>query len=875
MRKKRPVQPVKSPQELSASLLAYSRMAVPDLLKEFESSENGLTAAAVRRKHRSYGFNEVAHEKPPSGPLLFLRNFKNPFVILLIVLGAVSYFIGEKSAVVIIGVMVLLGVMMRFIQEYRSNLAAEKLKKMVSTKATVKRLSESSSKPVLHEIDIKYLVPGDIVHLSAGDLIPADLRIISSKELYVGQSALTGEPLPVEKGSEGREGITDPMEMPNLCFMGTNVLNGSGTGIILHAGHETYFGSMARKALAARPPTSFDIGVNRVSWLLIRFMVVMVPIVFLINFFTKGGLLETTLFSLSIAVGLTPEMLPMIVTANLAKGAVNMSRSKVIVKQLNAIQNFGAMDLLCTDKTGTLTLDKIILEKYLNSGGDESDEVLTYGFLNSYHQTSLKSLLDAAVLKHRDLEKELQLDAAYRKIDEVPFDFERRRMSVVVEKNGGEELLICKGAFEETLSVCSHFKSGERVLPLSDEERARLKGMEVDLNEDGLRVLAVAYKEEKEKRVVYSTKDEVDLIFLGFLAFLDPPKESANHALKLLQEHNVQVKVLTGDNERVTQRICRWVGLQVEGLLRGVEIDKMGDEELKRAVVGTTIFTKLNPFQKARVIRAFKANGHIVGYLADGINDALALRDADIGISVDTAVDIAKEFSDIVMLEKSLLFLGKGVVEGRRTFGNIIKYIKMATSSNFGNVFSVLGASALFPFLPMLPIQLLTQNLLYDFSQTAIPFDRVDRDFILQPQKWSPGGIAKFMVFIGPISSIFDYMTFAVLWFIFGANSIAHQALFQTGWFVEGLLSQTLIVHMIRTRQIPFIQSIASPQLLLTTLVIMAVGIYLPYSAIGHSIGFVSLPASYFSWLTGILAGYCFLTQVVKFWFIRRFRYWL
>lgn len=501
--------------------------------------------------------------------------------------------------------------------------------------------------------------------------------------------------------------------------------------------------------------------------------------------------------------------------------------------------------------------------------------MLTYGFLNSYHQTSLKSLLDVAVLKHRDLEKELQLDAAYRKIDEIPFDFERRRMSVVVEKNGGgEELLICKGAFEETLSVCSQFKSGDAVLPLSDEERARLRGIEVDLNEDGLRVLAVAYKEGGKQRV-YSTKDEEGLIFLGFLAFLDPPKESAGHALKLLKEHNVQVKVLTGDNERVTQRICRWVGLPVEGLLRGVEIDKMGDEELKEAVVGATIFTKLNPFQKARVIRAFKANGHIVGYLADGINDALALRDADIGISVDTAVDIAKEFSDIVMLEKSLLFLGKGVVEGRRTFGNIIKYIKMATSSNFGNVFSVLGASALFPFLPMLPIQLLTQNLLYDFSQTAIPFDRVDRDFILQPQKWSPGGIAKFMVFIGPISSIFDYVTFAVLWFILGANSVAHQALFQTGWFVEGLLSQTLIVHMIRTRQLPFIQSIASPQLLLTTFIIMTVGIYLPYSPIGHSLGFVSLPGNYFYWLAAILGGYCFLTQVVKFWFIRRFRYWL
>jgi Mg2+-importing ATPase len=864
--------------QISTTLRAESHMPIAEVLQKLKTTEKGLNQQEAYDRLSTFGSNEIAHEKPPTWYSLLLSNFKNPFVLLLALLGIISFFLGEEESVVIITCMVLLSVIMRFIQEYRSNLAAEKLKKLVSTKATVQRWTDEDPIPKLHEIDLNHLVPGDIIHLSAGDLVPADVRLISAKELYVGQGTLTGESLPVEKDVflKNKENTTNPLEMPNLCFMGTNVLNGTAMAVILQTGNHTYFGSMARNITGRRPLTSFDIGVNHVSWLLIRFMIIMVPLVFLINSLTKGNWFEALLFSLSVAVGLTPEMLPMIVTANLARGAMNMSRYKVIVKRLNAIQNFGAMNILCTDKTGTLTQDRVILEKYLNADGQENDEVLKYGYLNSYFQTGLKNLLDVAVLEHQDLKKELDLDHAYQKIDEIPFDFNRRRMSVVLQKTPQQHLLICKGAFDETLAICQNVESNGSISALTEETKKKLKNLEVDLNEDGLRVLAVGYKEMPNGiKKDYHLQDENGLTFIGYLAFLDPPKQSATKALALLRDYHVDVKVLTGDNELVTQKICKWVNLPIEGVLTGSQIDKMTELELKNVVDKTTIFAKLTPLQKSQVILALKSNGHIVGFLGDGINDAPALRDADIGISVDTAVDIAKESADIIMLEKSLLFLGDGVLEGRRTFGNIIKYIKMAASSNFGNVFSVLGASAIFPFLPMLPIQLLTQNLLYDFSQTAIPFDHVDKEFLLKPRKWDPRGIAKFMIFIGPISSIFDYVTFAVMWFIFGANSVGSQSLFQSGWFIEGLLSQTLIVHMIRTRQIPFIQSIASLPLLLTTLIIMAIGVYIPYSHIGHSIGLSSLPGNYFYWLTAILLAYCVLTQFVKIWFIKRFNYWL
>jgi len=864
--------------QVSSSLIAYSKMPLPDIFKKLKTTEKGLSYASVHRRLQKKGLNEIAHEKAPTWYSLLLSNFANPFVVLLIFLGVVSYFLGEIDAVVIITVMVFISVSMRFIQEYRSNLAAEKLKKLVSTTATVKRWKNDETEPKLQEVDIKYLVPGDLIQLSAGDLIPADIRLISAKELYVSQGALTGESLPVEKDEslKSKDQTSNPLDMSNLCFMGTNVLNGTATAVILSTGNQTYFGSMAKNITGHRPLTSFDIGINKISWLLIQFMIVMVPCVFLINSLTKGNFLEAFLFSLSVAVGLTPEMLPMIVTANLAKGAINMSNHKVIVKKLNAIQNFGAMNILCTDKTGTLTQNRIILEKHLNAKGEESKEVLNYSYLNSYYQTGLKNLLDEAILNHKDLEKILKLNQTYRKVDEIPFDFTRRRMSVVLEHGPKQHILICKGACEEILAICQNVKINESISPFTEDIKTSLKGLEKDLNEDGLRVLAVGYKEfTNGMKKEYRTQDENQLTFLGYLAFLDPPKQSATEAIATLKEYGVQVKILTGDNELVTQRICKWVQLPIEKVLTGSQIESMDEGSLKNVVETANVFAKLTPLQKARVISALKSNGHTVGFLGDGINDAPGLREADIGISVDTGVDVAKESSDIIMLEKNLLFLGEGVLEGRRTFGNIIKYIKMAASSNFGNIFSVLGASALFPFLPMLPVQLLTQNLLYDLSQTTIPFDNVDKEFLLRPRKWDPSGIAWFMVYIGPISSIFDYVTFAVMWFVFSANSIETQSIFQSGWFIEGLLSQTLIVHMIRTRQIPFLQSIASWPLLTTTFLIMIVGIYIPYSFIGRSIGLSHLPGEYFYWLLAILLSYCVLTQLVKIWFIKRFQYWL
>lgn len=856
-----------------SELRSLSSMPISDLFRTLKTSEEGLHEGNVRAKLDAFGLNRVAHEKTISWYSLFLGCFNNPFVILLIVLAVVSFFLAQKDAVIIMGVMVFLGIFMRFIQEYRSNLAAEKLKSLVSVKATVQRIKRQQS--VIHDIDVKYLVPGDIIHLSVGDFIPADVRLLSSKGLYVSQGILTGESLPVEKEAliapiEDR----NPLEMRHLCFMGTNVLNGTAIAVVLHTGTKTYFGSMAKIIEAKRPLTNFDEGINKVSWLLIRFIIVIVPVVFLLNSLTKGNLLEAFLFSLSVAVGLTPEMLPMIVTSNLARGALSMAKHKVIVKKLNAIQNFGAMNILCTDKTGTLTQDRIILEKYLNADGAENEKVLTYGYLNSYYQTGLKNLLDVAVLEHKHLEKDFNLHEIFKKIDEIPFDFTRRRMSVVLEKDMKETLLISKGAFDEVLSICNRVQTQQGLLDLTEELRTHLKEKEKDLNKDGLRVLAIAFKEAaKEDKKEYTVNEEDSLTFLGYLAFLDPPKQSTAKALCLLKEYGVSVKVLTGDNEVVTQRICHLVNLEVQGILTGSQVDSMDENILRSKVDRITIFAKLNPLQKSRVIRALKANGHVVGYLGDGINDAPALREADIGISVDTAVDIAKESADIIMLEKSLLFLGDGVLEGRKTFGNIIKYIKMATSSNFGNVFSVLGASVLFPFLPMLPVQLLTQNLLYDFSQMAIPFDHVDKEFLVKPRKWEAGRIAKFMFFIGPISSLFDYVTFAVLWFVFKANSIELQAFFQSGWFIEGVLSQVLIVHMLRTRKIPFIQSIASIPLLVTTLLVMGIGVFIPYSSIGRSIGLVPLPVSYFYFLSGILFLYCTLTQFVKSWFVKRFNF--
>nr|WP_269149236.1 magnesium-translocating P-type ATPase [Fischerella thermalis] len=807
-------------------------------------------------------------------------------------LAVVSYLTEDVEATIILTIMVVVSGVLRFVQEYRSTQAAEKLKALVSTTATVKRRNRLDNPGEQREIPINELVPGDIIHLAAGDMIPADVRLLSSKDLFVSQAVLTGESLPVEKYDtlgavvEKRADVVVQdqvsfLDSPTICFMGTNVISGTAIAVVVATGDRTYFGSLAKNIVGKRVLTSFEQGVNRVSWLLIGFMAVMVPIVFLINGITKGNWFDAFLFGVSVAVGLTPEMLPMIVTANLAKGSVAMANQKVVVKRLNAIQNFGAMDVLCTDKTGTLTQDKIILERHIDLHGYESHEPLQYGYLNSYYQTGLKNLLDVAVLEHVELNTKLRPSEGYTKVDEIPFDFVRRRMSVVVEElnpSHNKHILICKGAVEEIFNICSHAKYQGAITRMNEFVRADGMRVTQQLNEDGFRVIAVAYKEipiPQDTIPTYGAKDECDLILVGYLAFLDPPKDSASQAIMALQEHGVAVKIITGDNDIVTRKICQEVDLQIDGILLGSQMEKMSDEQLADMVDTTTVFAKMSPIQKAQIIRVLRSKGHTVGYMGDGINDAAALRDADVGISVDTAVDIAKESADIILLEKNLMVLERGVIEGRRTFANILKYLNMTASSNFGNVFSVMGSSAFLPFLPMQPIQLLTQNLLYDISQITIPFDNVDKDFLKKPQKWNVPNIGRFMLFIGPVSSIFDYVTFIVMWFVFGANTPEEVQLFNSGWFVEGLLSQTLIVHMIRTSRWPFLQSTASLPVLLLTGIIIAIGMVIPFTPLGAALGMVPLPMRYFGWLWAILGAYCLLTQAIKLWYIRIFGKWL
>jgi Mg2+-importing ATPase len=700
-------------------------------------------------------------------------------------------------------------------------------------------------------------------------MIPGDLRLLEAKDLFINQSALTGESMPAERHAPACDGGSeDVFALSNLCFMGANVVSGYGTGVIVQTGSKTFFGQLAHEIAGRRVPTAFDQGINKFTWLMIRFILIMVPAVFFINGLTKHDWLEALLFAVAVAVGLTPEMLPMIVTVNLAKGAIAMSRKKVIVKRLNAIQNFGAMDVLCTDKTGTLTQDRIILKQHLDIKGQDSERVLQYAFLNSHFQSGLKNLLDKAVLAHVELKETLRIGAGYSKLDEIPFDFSRRRLSVVVAREDGKHLLICKGAVEEIFAVCSSYSLDEEVGRLDETHFEAAKQQTFALNSDGFRVVAVAYKEMDPLKTTYSIEDEADLTLLGYIAFLDPPKESAREAIAALARKGVQVKVLTGDNEVITRKICHEVQLDPGEILLGARIAEMSDGELAEIADRTTVFAKLTPAQKERVVRALHAKGHVVGFLGDGINDSPALKVADVGISVDTAVDIAKESADIILLEKSLLVLQEGVTEGRKVFANITKYIKMGASSNFGNMFSVIGASIFLPFLPMAPIQVLTNNLLYDFSQTTIPTDNVDEEYLASPRRWDIGNIFKFMVFIGPISSIFDYATYGMMLYVFDAWN--NPSLFQTGWFVESLLTQTLIIHIIRTARIPFIESHASPALIATTVIICTVGMTLPFTWAGSALGFVPLPLLYWPLVAAMLLTYAVLTHLVKVWFIRR-----
>ena len=844
---------------------------IPEVLESLGTTTQGLGAEEAEHRLDEYGLNEMAHARRRGFLGDMFERIKSPLVIQLIVIALVSGIIGEIKSTVLVSVMVLLSIGLAYILDSRSNRAVETLGKRVQPRTLLLR----DGKEV--EIGVSEIVPGDIVFLQAGSIIPADLRLISAKDFFVNQSSLSGESMAVEKTadtvSEGRV----LWELSNACFRGSNVTSGTGRGVVINTGMQTVFGSISARLVERPEQTSFDLGVRSFTWLMIRFMIVMVGTVFFIVGLTKGNWSEALLFGLSVAVGLTPEMLPMIVTVNLAKGALTMSRKKVIVKRLPSIQNFGAIDILCTDKTGTLTQDKVILEQHVDITGHPSEDVLNYAYLNSYFQTGLRSLIDRAVLDSTDLyvEQNCQL------VDELPFDFQRRRMSVVVDYEGSN-VLICKGAVEEIYTCCNHYQIGEEIYPLIGVIREDLFEAVEDLNEDGYRVLAVGYREFPREKTSFNVADESDLVLLGYIAFLDPPKDSATEALKLLKNAGVRVKVLTGDNDLVTRKICRDVGITTERIVTGGDLSRLSPEEFSRTAVEADVFVKLTPAQKEDLVRAMRQKGHVVGFIGDGINDAPALRAADVGISVDSAADVAKEAADIVLLEKSLLILEEGIIEGRKVFANIVKYIRMGASSNFGNMFSVLGASYLLPFLPMQPIQVLTNNLLYDFSQTGIPMDRVDDELTARPLKWDIGNVKRFMIFIGPVSSIFDYATFALMWFFFHCSAFVDPAtgaqnkemlekLFQTGWFVESLLTQTLIVHIIRTRKIPFIGSHASLHLTLTTLVIMGIGSWLPYSPFAQALGMVPLPGVFWVWITAFLVTYAILTHIVKTWFFKHY----
>lgn len=848
--------------ELKKLINNFESEYIEPILESLNTTPQGLSEEAAKERLETYGLNELESEKNKSRVQRMFENIKNPLVILLAGLALISYITGDLRAALVMCAMVVLGVVLKFVQELKADNSAEQLKAMVNITATVIRDG------LQKEIPLKMLVPGDIIHLSSGDMIPADVQIISSKDLFINQSALTGESLPVEKFLTDKE-YKNPLENPNLCFLGSNVESGTAIAVVATTGSKTYFGQLSIKITGERAMTSFDIGVNKYTWLMIKFIFVIAPIVFLINGFVKGDWWQAFLFAIAVAVGLTPEMLPMIVTVNLSKGALAMSKKKVIVKKLNAIQNFGAMDVLCTDKTGTLTCGKVVLQKHLNIYGKDSERVLKYGFINSFYQTGLKNLMDVAILEHKDDGEDFDIADKYEKIDEIPFDFIRKRMSVVVRNKRMEDVLICKGAVEEVLSLCNKYETKEGTEPFVGKMTEEINTIVTKLNEEGYRVIAVAYSLTKDYKKEYSVKDERELTLLGFMAFLDPPKETSAEAIAKFHKYNVDVKVLTGDNDIVTKKICKEVNLPADSILLGSDIEAMSDEQLAEIAEKTTVFAKLSPMHKERIIKALQSKNHVVGFMGDGINDAPALKSADVGISVDTAVDIAKESSDIILLENSLLVLEEGVLEGRRVFGNIIKYIKMTASSNFGNMFSVIGASIFVPFLPMMPIQVLTNNLLYDISQTTIPTDSVDEEWIEKPRKWAVDEIKRYIIHIGPISSIFDYTTYFMMLFIF--NAWHNPALFQTGWFLESLLTQTLIIHVIRTNKIPFVQSTASKPLMITSILIMGFGIFLVNSPFASVFGFVKLPILYYPLLALILFCYVVLTQIIKNWYIKKY----
>lgn len=847
-------------------LIDFCGLSAEEVQKRLSTGPTGISPERVEEARTEFGSNELKVGDHHGVFVEILLRFKNPLVIQLLVIAIVSLLTGDVPSAVVVGIMVFLSVGLAFFQERRSGREVEKLQELVQTNCVLIR----DGKEV--EVPMAEIVPGDLVLLHAGSIIPADLRLISTKDFFIGQSALTGESMPVEKNAAPSD-LADKgiIELPNACFQGSNVISGTARAIVINTGNRTYFGSISEKLAGQHVVTSFDRGIAGFTWLMIRFMIVMVSIVFVIRGLKDHNWLEAIKFSLAVAVGLTPEMLPMIVTVNLSKGAMAMSKKKVIVKKLNSIQNFGAIDILCTDKTGTLTQDRIILEKHVDVTNRTSDDVLRYAYMNSYYQTGLRNLLDRSILSHTDLD----VERSCKKVDEIPFDFSRKRMSVVIDYEG-DHVLICKGAVEEIYRVCDRYQVDEEINPLIDVIKNDLMEEYETLSMDGYRVVAIAYREFPREKQVFSVADEANLILLGYIAFFDPPKDSAAQALDGLAKMGVSTKILTGDNALVTQKVCRDVGLAVEKVVTGDQLRAMSEEQFSEVVEKANVFARLSPSQKSDIIQALQKRGHVVGFMGDGINDALALKISDVGVSVDTAVDVAKEAADIVLLEKSLLVLEEGILEGRKVFGNIIKYIRMGASSNFGNVFSFVGGVMVLPFEPMLSIQVLVNNLLYDFSQLAIPTDRVDEEYLRKPRKWNIGNVRNFMVYVGPISSIFDYATFALMWFFF--NCSAHKVsgdyyerLFHSGWFVESLLTQTLIVHIIRTNKIPFIQSRPSMTLLMGTLVVMGIGAWLPYSFLSKPLGLVPLPPSFWGWMVLFLLSYSVLCHYVKVWFHKKF----
>ncbi|PQD38865.1 magnesium-translocating P-type ATPase [Enterococcus durans] len=866
---------------------AFAGKTREELLQFFHSTDHGMEEEQVEQAREQYGENSISYGKKTPFIVEVLKAYITPFTLVLIALGVISFITeyvlaapGDKDlfGVAIIFTMVIVSGTMTLIQSVRSNQAAEKLKSLVKVTAAVKRNGKYT------EISMEEIVCGDLMRLSAGDMIPADMRLLSAKDLFISQAALTGESYPVEKQAHAYEDATlSETSYDNLAFMGSNVISGSAEGIIISVGNQTLFGHVAQ-TLSEKPiKSSFEIGIHKTSMLLIKFMALMAPTVIVINGFTKGDWLEAFLFGLSVAVGLTPEMLPMIVTTNLVKGASVMANKGTVIKNLNAIQNFGAIDVLCTDKTGTLTQDKIILEYHMDCEGKEDDRVLRHAYLNSYYQTGLKNLLDVAIIE--EAKETLATDSInYRKVDEIPFDFERRRMSVVVEDVAGKTQMITKGAIEEMLSISSYIDLGGIVSPLTKELRESVLAKVKDLNEDGLRVIGVAQKTNPSVVGEFSVKDESEMVLIGYLAFLDPPKETTKQALKALKDHGVAVKVLTGDNELVTRSVCRQVGLEINELITGEKISEMNDRELAQVAEDHEVFVKLNPQQKARLTTALRQNGHTVGFLGDGINDAPAMKVADIGISVDTAVDIAKESADVILLEKDLTILEKGLLSGRETFGNIMKYIKTTASSNFGNMFSVLIASTFLPFLPMLPLQILFLNLIYDVSCISLPWDQMDKEYLTEPKKWKASSIGKFMVYFGPTSSIFDITTYLLMYFVIcpavvGGNfhsldakqQVVFIALFHAGWFVESLWTQTLVLHALRTPKIPFLQSNATFAMFIITTLGIVVGSILPFTGFGAELGLLPLPGTYWIWLIVTVLAYLALVTMVKKVYIKKF----